>query len=84
MRLAYKILRSILVSGIVACIAIYIILYLLLSLPSVQREIKDIGEEELGKLLKTNVSIGSISISPFNQVVLDDVVVPDQKEDTIQ
>lgn len=83
MRLAYKILRSILVSGIVACIAIYIILYLLLSLPSVQREIKDIGEEELGKLLKTNVSIGSISISPFNQVVLDDVVVPDQKGDTI-
>lgn len=41
------------------------------------------GEEELSKLLKTHISIGSLSISPFNQVILHDVLVPDQKGDTI-
>jgi hypothetical protein len=52
-------------------------------MPSVQNKIKQRGEKELSQFLKTNVSIGSISIEPFNQVVLFNVKVPDQKGDSL-
>ncbi|MEG2819563.1 MAG: hypothetical protein RR868_02285, partial [Muribaculaceae bacterium] len=83
MKIAYKIIRSILVTGIVTCVAIYVMLFLILSIPATQNKIREIGEVELSKLLHTKVSIGSISIAPFNQVVLRDVFVPDQQGDTL-
>lgn len=79
----YRVFRSILVAAISAVAGIYIMLYLILSIPRVQEKVKSIGEEELSKLLKTEVSIGKLQISPFNQVVLYDVIVPDQSNDTL-
>ena len=79
----YKLMRSVLVTAMTAVGGIYVLLYIILSLPSVQEKVRGIGEAELSKLLKTEVSIGKLQISPFNQVVLYDVEVPDQKKNTL-
>lgn len=79
----YRIIRSFLVAALTAVIGLYVILYIVLSIPSVQKEVKKIGEAELSKLLHTEVRVGKLQISPFNQVVLHDVLIPDQQGDTL-
>ena len=83
LQLIYKIIRSLLVAGLTAMVGLYVILYIVLSVPQVQDKVKHVGETELSKLLHTEVSVGKLSIAPFNEVVLQDVVVPDQKGDTL-
>lgn len=72
----YKILRSILFTAILAVVGIYTLLYLFLSIPSVQQSIGDIAETELSKLLGTDIKIGDVSLSLKGGVVLKDVDVP--------
>lgn len=74
----YRVLRTIIVFGIVAPVAIFLLLYLVLLIPSIQNGVKSTAEEELSKLLNTEVSIERLSIEPFNKVVLYDVDVPDK------
>ena len=83
LQLIYKIIRSLLVAGLTAMVGLYVILYIVLSVPQVQDKVKRVGETELSKLLHTEVSVGKLSIAPFNEVVLQNVVVPDQKGDTL-
>ena len=83
LQLIYKIIRSLLVAGLTAMVGLYVILYIVLSVPQVQDKVKHVGETELSKLLHTEVSVGKLSIAPFNEVVLQNVVVPDQKGDTL-
>ena len=78
-RHSYNVVRSIIVFFLVTVVTLYALLYILLCIPSIQQMIKAEGEKELSKFLKTNVQIGELSIKPFNQVVLYDVVIPDQK-----
>ena len=59
------------------------VLYLVLSIPSVQNKIEEAGCEELSGLLGTDVSIEEVNITPFNQVVLHGVHVSGEKGDTI-
>lgn len=58
-------------------LAVPFILYVLLSLPVVQRSIAGRAEHELTALLGTEVEIGEVGLAPFNRVVLKDVVVRD-------
>ena len=60
----YKVIRTIIVSVLAVVILVPAMLYLVLSLPSVQKHICHIGERELTQLLGANVSIGSVNISP--------------------
>ncbi|MGN1238035.1 MAG: hypothetical protein ACI4UW_03815, partial [Muribaculaceae bacterium] len=83
LQIIYKIIRSLLVAGLATVVGLYVILYIVLSVPQVQDKVKRLGEEELTKLLHTEVSVGRLSISPFNEVVLTDVAVPDQQGDTL-
>ncbi|MDE7148396.1 MAG: hypothetical protein K2O20_08440, partial [Duncaniella sp.] len=62
--------------------AVPLILYVALSLPSVQGSIARTAEKELTGLLGTEVSVGSVSIAPFNRVVLSDVGVKDPEGET--
>lgn len=75
----YKIIRNIVVSLLITFLAVYSALYLLLSVPAVQNYMKRIGENELSKLLNTEVTIGEIRIEPLNEVALSNVRIPDQK-----
>ena len=70
-------------AGIAAAVGLYVVLYIVLSVPQVQERVKRIGEEELSKLLHTEVSVGRLNIAPFNEVVLHDVLVPDRQGDTL-
>ncbi|MFI3239975.1 MAG: hypothetical protein R3Y22_05230 [Bacteroidales bacterium] len=64
-------------SVIVLSIAITAILYILLSIPSIQNSIKERSERELSELLDVKLNIESVSISPFNKIELYDINIPD-------
>lgn len=76
--LIYKIVRSIVVTSLLAFLTIYTTLYILLSIPAIQNKVREFGEEELSKLFNTNVKIGEVEINPLNEVTIYDVEVPDQ------
>lgn len=82
-RRTYNVLRTIIVTLLVTVVVLFAGLYIALSIPAVQDYIREVGEEELSDLLHTKVSIGKVSIEPFNEVVLQDVQVPDQKGDSL-
>ena len=74
----YKIFRTLIIFGIVASVTIFVSLYLVLSIPQVQSCLGDVAEEELSKLLQTDVKIENFTIGTFNRVILHDVEVPDK------
>lgn len=57
-------------------------LYVMLSIPSIQDNIRSLGEKELGKLLDSEVSIGEVTIAPFNRLALKRVTIKDENNDT--
>ncbi len=72
---AYKVVRSILFTSIAVVTFLYVLLYVLLSIPSVQNNVKGIAERELSKLFTSHLKIGNLSIYPFNEVVVEDAVL---------
>ena len=78
-RWTYNTLRAIIMTVVVLLVAGYGAVYLAVSMPYFQNKIKAIGERELSKFLETDVTIDNLSISPFNQVVLKGVNIPDQQ-----
>lgn len=79
----YNVLRSIAVTVLVMAVSLVALAYLLLLLPPVQDRLCREGEKALSEFLNTEVSIGSVSISPFNQVELKDVLINDQQGDSL-
>lgn len=74
-RTYYRIIRSILFSAIIAVGVLYVALYVVLSIPPVQKYIKGIAEKELSSLLGSKLEIGSLNILPFNEARLKEVVL---------
>ncbi|MBQ9585983.1 MAG: translocation/assembly module TamB [Muribaculaceae bacterium] len=77
-RWTYNTLRATIMTVVALLVVAYGIIYLGLSMPYFQNKLKAVGERELSKFLETNVTIDGISISPFNQVLLTGVNIPDQ------
>ena len=77
-RWTYNTLRATIMIVVALLVVSYAALYLGVSMPYFQNKIKAIGERELSKFLETDVSIDGITITPFNQVVLKGVNIPDQ------
>ena len=80
LRWTYKTLRATFMTIVVLLVVGYGLLYLAVSMPYFQNKIKAEGERELSEFLGTNVTIDGISISPFNQMVLTGVNIPDQND----
>lgn len=78
MKTFYRILRFVLVCLLVLPFAVPAILYIVLSFSSVQNTIGERVEKELTGLLGTEVTIGNLSVSPFNRVLLSDVSILDE------
>lgn len=76
---AFKVLFYIIVSFI----ALLIILYGVLSIPSVQRKLTDFALGELRSILKTEVRIDEARFKLFNHVSLKGVYIEDQAKDTL-
>ncbi len=66
-------------SVVLALTALYMLLYIALSLPAVQDVIRSTVETELGDFLGTKIEIGELQISPFKSVVIKDVKVYDRQ-----
>ena len=79
----YNVLRSVVVTALALVIALFALAYPLLLLPPVQDKLRHEGEKALSEYLNTSVSIGSVSITPFNQVEVNDVLVNDQQGDSL-
>lgn len=77
MKKFYKILRSVIVTLIIVAFTVPAMLYVALSLPSVQKWLCHKAETELSSLLTVNVDIDYVQISPFNRVSLHGVTVAD-------
>ncbi|WP_455505360.1 translocation/assembly module TamB domain-containing protein [Coprobacter sp.] len=83
MKQIFRGFKYIIVSILAILIIVYAGLYLLLSIPSVQQEIRDISERELSRLMKTRLTIDRVHIYPFNKATLEGVCLYDQKNDTL-
>lgn len=73
----YKVLRTLLFSLIIAVVSIIAILFGALAIPGVQNAIKERAQKELAIFLGSEVEISKLTISPFNEVVLNDAIIYD-------
>ncbi len=78
----YKIIRAIVVVAILLAILVPAGLFVALSIPGVQRDIRHTAEKELTRLLGMNVSISDVYVAPFSRVALRNVAITDEKGDT--
>lgn len=69
----YKVLRSVIIFVILLALFVYVGLYVALSIPAVQDEVKTIASRELSRLLGGRLEIGKLNVAPFSEVVVDDV-----------
>lgn len=69
--------------SILTLAAMYVILYLVISLPNIQDSLRSKAEDELSKLLEVPLTISRIEFSPFNRIELFNVTIPDQQGDTL-
>ena len=81
---SYKILRALFMVLVTLAIVIPMFLYVALSLPVFQRQLVTVAQRELTQLLGSRVEIGSLSVAPFNRVLLRDIAISDYvSNDTI-
>lgn len=59
------------------------ILYVVLSIPTVQNKLITYASEELSSLLKTEVSVSEVRFRLFDKVSLRDLYIEDQSQDTL-
>ncbi len=81
LRTTYKVLRSLLFTVIMIAVTVYVGLYVVLSIPSVQKAVKGRVEKEASAFIGSKVEIGSLKIFPFNEIRLSDVKIFTPKDE---
>lgn len=71
----YRVVRSLLFTAIAVVAVLYVGLYVTLSVPSVQEKVRQVACEELSALVGSRVEIGDVTINPFNEVVVRDLIL---------
>lgn len=66
-------MRSIVILMILLVLFVYVGLYVALSIPAVQNKVRELACRELSTLLGGRLEIGSLSVAPFSEVVLENV-----------
>ena len=82
-RYIYNPIRTLLVSVMVAMVLAFAGTYVALSLPAVHDRVRAQGEKALTEYLGTPVTIGKVSVEPFDRLTLNDVLVPDLEGDSM-
>ena len=82
LRNIYKVARSLLFSVITFVAVVYLISYILLSVPAIQNDIKSLAEREASKFLGGEVRIEMLTLRPFNELILSgvDVFTPEHAQ----
>ena len=70
-KIIYKVIRSIIFSVTLFVVGIYVLAYVLLSIPAFTNMVKTRAGMELSNLLGGRVEIGDLNIFPFNEVTID-------------
>ncbi|MBO7317926.1 MAG: hypothetical protein J6U43_04300, partial [Bacteroidales bacterium] len=83
MRKYFRIIKRIFQVLILTLAAVYVLLYLIISLPSIQDSMRLKAQNELSKILNIPLTISRIEFSPFNRIELFNVTIPDQRGDTL-
>ncbi len=83
MRRLFSIFKHLIKIPLIILVILYVGIYTLLLIPSIQEKVKKAGVTELTALLHTPVQIDRINISPFNKLELFGVLIPDQQGDTL-
>lgn len=73
----YKILRAILVTIVALPPILAVVLYVLLSLPASQEALRKLAQKELSGILGSELSIGTVNISPFERIDIAEVALKD-------
>lgn len=68
---------------IIALVALYVLLYVLFSIPTVQTQLCRTGERQLEALLGVSAEVARIEFFPFNRLELFGVMLPDLQGDTL-
>ena len=79
----YNVLRSVVVTALIAVVVLFALAYLVLMSPPMQARLCREGEKALSEYLNTTVDIGSVTVKPFNQLELKDVLINDQQGDSL-
>ena len=69
--------------GVIGIIFMYMLLYITLSVPFVQKKIRDIAVYELEKIVETRIELEKVDIKPFNKISLNNLTIYDQAGDTL-
>lgn len=80
MKRAYKILRILSIVILALIILVPSVVYIALSLPSVQNDLRQVAEKELSTLLNSELKIEKVSITPFNRLTLFNVTIKDDND----
>lgn len=83
MHTIYKNIKRVLLGITLLFLSFYGLIYVLLSINSVQQYAKEKAVHQLSALLKSDLSIERINIRPFNKITLENVLIPDQQQDTL-
>ena len=73
----YQAVRSILLSVTLFVVGIFVVVYILISIPAFTNAMKDRGIAELTKLIGSKVEIANLTFSPFNEVRIEGLDVYD-------
>ena len=74
-RSVYKVFRSILFTAVLVVVGLIVLTYVVISIPAVQKYVKDRAEKELTAFLGGKVEIGQLEIIPFNEARLYQVSI---------
>lgn len=74
-KIVYKVIRSILFTAVLTVAGLLAAVYVIVSVPAVQRAVKDRAQKELTGLLGGKVEIGRLDVYPFNELRLHEVSV---------
>lgn len=77
MKRIWIVFRAVVSLLMLVAVGVPAVLYVLLSVDSVQKHIRTITDTELSHLLGARFNIGQLSIRPFNRVMLSDIVLVD-------
>lgn len=83
MHTVYRYIQKTLIGVVLLITLFYGLLYVLLSIDSIQQYAKDKVVQELSGMLKTDLTIGQVHIRPFNKLTLENVLIPDLSQDTL-
>ena len=76
-------IRKFFVWTLLACVAVYCLAYIILSINAIQNSIANVVEKHLSSFLDSKVEIEKVKISPFNKASIVNIVIYDQKNDTL-